>query len=266
MSLFYQQLMPKDMQSRAEPGVVVLLHGLFGMSDNLLGLAKALQAGFRIIIPDLINHGHSPHRASMTYPEMAGDVIALLDSLNIQRFAVFGHSMGGKVAMQLASDFPLRVTQLVVADIAPVSYPPHHQAILQAMLVVDDARIRQRSEADTLLAQAGIVPNLRQFFMKNMKRHGEYWVWRFGLHEIAAAYADIAAAPVLKAGFAGAVLFIKGELSDYIQPQHQAVIQQYFPQAQFKIIQGAGHWLHAEKPNAFNRLVEKFLEVSHVQN
>ena len=243
---------------------VVLLHGLFGMSDNLMGTARAVAAEMpncRIIVPDLINHGHSPHRGGMSYVEMAADVLALMDAQAVASAHIVGHSMGGKVAMQLAMQAPERVRSLTVVDIAPVAYPPRHTDILQAMQVVAEADIQRRQEADAILAKYVPEPALRQFFMKNMARNEEgAWCWRFGLNEITNAYESICDAPIFVQPFQGSTLFIKGELSDYILDEHSAVIQQFFPQAEFSVIADAGHWLHAEQPLLFHRQVLRFIE------
>lgn len=254
--LFYQELNA----DKSHLPTVVLLHGLFGMSDNLLGLAKELAASFHVLIPDLINHGRSPHRAGMNYPAMAEDVVYLLDKLNIGQASVIGHSMGGKVAMQMASLYPGRVHKLVIADIAPVMYHARHFEILNAMQKIANTAITTRKEADAILAEDIDDLALRQFFLKNMYRNEEgMWQWRFGLQEISHAYKELSAAPDLQQVFNAGVLFIKGETSDYILPEHEAVVRQWFPQAKLKIIHGAGHWLHAEKPVVFNRIVKQFL-------
>jgi esterase len=240
---------------------VILLHGLFGMSDNLLGLAKALLADFHIVLPDLINHGKSVHRSTMTYRDMAEDVIGLLNASGIKKASFVGHSMGGKVAMQIASTYPETVNHLIVADIAPVLYPERHNEIIQAMRQVQESAITQRKQAEHILLQ--FIPDkaLIAFFLKNMRRDDNgLWQWCFGLNEISHSYSDICAAPGFEQAFMGKVLFIKGELSDYITVEHADIIRKWFPAVQYKMIQGAGHWLHAEKPEAFNRLVRGFLQ------
>ena len=243
---------------------IILLHGLFGMSDNLLSLAKSLQVDCHVIVPDLINHGHSNHRKAMTYSDMANDIFTLMDQLNVKEAHVMGHSMGGKVAMQMAANNSHKVLSLTIADIAPVTYPAKHNEIIKGMFAVENADVNTRKEAQSLLAGFVNEAALIQFFMKGMCRgEGDGWQWRFGLHEIHDAYKDICAAPDLSSlfnePFKKPVLFIKGANSNYITEDSRGVITKAFPKAVLKIIQDTGHWLHAEKPAVFNRLVSNFL-------
>jgi esterase len=241
---------------------IVLLHGLFGMSDNLLILAKELAAYSYVVIPDLINHGFSPHRELMDYSSMAADVFFLMDDLNIDNAYVVGHSMGGKVAMQMASDSANRVKKLVVLDIAPVDYPPHHDEIFLALKQIAVTRITTRKQANEILALHIHELSLRQFFLKSLYRdENNVWRWRLGLAEIMAAYANICLAPNINHSYMGDVLFIKGGQSNYILPEHQPLIERWFPNSQFKIIQNAGHWIHAEKPIIVNKLIKRFLRL-----
>ncbi len=239
---------------------VFLLHGLFGMADNLTSLAKCLSAQYFVVVPDLINHGHSAHRKAMDYCSMAQDVIVLADHLAIAQFSILGHSMGGKVAMQVADLIPSRIKKLIVADIAPVAYPPKHVDIFDQMAVVASKDLHQRRDVEAILAEKVSEKSLRQFFMKNMFRDEQgCWRWRFGLSEIAEGYLGICAAPKLQHQKKDGVLFIRGELSDYVTRNMRDQILQFYPHVALKEIQGAGHWLHAEKPQIFNKLVERFL-------
>ena len=240
---------------------LILLHGLFGMSDNLLVLGKLLAEEFQVLLPDLINHGNSPHRTLMDYPSMANDVFQLMDSMNIASASIIGHSMGGKVAMQMATDAPARVERLIVVDIAPVDYPPRHNGIFASMNSVARAKIASRKEADAMLANN--IPELfiRQFLLKNLSKDDEgNWYWRMGLEEILDAYPAISAAPVFRHAYAGAVLFIKGERSDYLLKDHEPAIKTWFPNAQLRIVEGAGHWVHSDKPQVYHSLVKRFLK------
>ena len=160
---------------------VLLLHGLFGSGDNLGALAKALMDEFRVVQVDLRNHGRSPHSDDMTFASMAADIALLQDTLGIARSHVVGHSLGGKVAMQLALQHPARVQRLVVADIAPVAYAPHHREIFAALQGLDLQGIANRGELDAQLARSLPDSGVRQFLLKSLYRDGDVWRWRFNL-------------------------------------------------------------------------------------
>ncbi|CAA0119726.1 Esterase YbfF [BD1-7 clade bacterium] len=230
------------------------------MSDNLASLGKHLSQDFHIIVPDLINHGKSPHRADMGYPSMADDVIQLLDSLRIHQFHVIGHSMGGKVAMQIAGVRGERVSSLAVVDISPVRYPNRHSHILEGMQATAKQGFSQRRDADEALSRYIDEAALRQFFLKNMSKTDDgNWRWAIGVDELINAYPDIADSPTFDMPYSGPSLFIKGELSDYILESHREAISQRLPNASLKIIQGAGHWVHSEKPAMFNAVIDRWL-------
>ncbi|HSB97024.1 MAG TPA: alpha/beta fold hydrolase [Spongiibacteraceae bacterium] len=237
---------------------VLLLHGLFGSGDNLGALAKVLAAEFRVLTIDLRNHGRSPHSSSMSQTAMAADILALQDKLGIANAHLVGHSLGGKVAMQVALNNPERVARLVVADIAPVDYPPHHQDIFAGLQAVDLARLKQRGDADAPLAQFVAELPVRQFLLKSLYRDETGFHWRFNLPVLLASYKELLAAPS-GTPFRGPTLFIKGELSNYIVPEYEAKTRRLFPNFTFKMIAGTGHWLHGEKPLVFNKLVQQFL-------
>ncbi|MDN3652243.1 alpha/beta fold hydrolase [Thalassotalea ponticola] len=238
---------------------IVLIHGLFGSLENLNMIAKPLSEQHHVISVDVRNHGQSFHRDQMNYQLMADDVIALLASLNINKAHFLGHSMGGKIAMQIALTKPSLVDKLIVADIAPVTYPPHHNAIINGLRAIDLTAIKSRRDADTLLQTAVDEPGVRQFLLKNLAKNDSGFYWRVNIDAIDKNYASIATG-FDHGSFDGEVLFIKGANSNYITTEHQPVILQRFPKAKAKIIQGAGHWLHAEKPVAFNKIVQDFID------
>lgn len=237
---------------------VLLLHGLFGAGDNLGALAKALMADFRVVQVDLRNHGRSPHTSSMNFDSMAADVALLQDTLGIQSSHVIGHSLGGRVAMQLALHQSSRVQRLVVADIAPVAYAPHHVVIMRALQALDLEGIANRGEVDAQLANSISDINTRQFLLKSLFKDGDHWRWRFNLPVLQASYASITQAQ-RGVPFENPTLFIKGGASDYILPDYEDAIRELFPNFELKTIAGAGHWLHGEKPVEFNELVKTFL-------
>ena len=224
MPLHFKQL------GHGEP--LVLLHGLFGSGDNWFGVAPKLAEKFHVLIPDLRNHGHSPHHAEMDYPLMAADVEKFFSAQKIESAHVIGHSMGGKVAMQFALDFPARVKKLVVVDMAPRAYAPAHDKIFAALLALDLKLFQTRAEIEAALASEISSLNLRRFLLKNLSRdaHGKF-VWKMNLRGVAENYSRLG--EVLNAGnpFAEPTLFIRGGRSDYINAADEVAIHHQFPAA-----------------------------------
>ncbi|WP_426415726.1 alpha/beta fold hydrolase [Aestuariirhabdus sp. LZHN29] len=240
---------------------LLLIHGLFGSLENLGYVAKQLSAHFSVYSLDMRNHGRSPHHEMMSYELMVGDILRFLDEQKLARVSLLGHSMGGKVAMQLALSHPERVKQLVVADIAPVTYDDHHSQIFKGLLSFDPATLHSRGEADRLLAP--FVPELpvRSFLLKNLVRRAEGaggFGWRVNLPVLHGQYQNIMRGQQ-GSPFRGPTLFIKGGNSDYILPKYRGQVGALFPGAELKVISGTGHWLHAEKPDLFCTIVLRFL-------
>ncbi|KAA2214865.1 alpha/beta fold hydrolase [Teichococcus oryzae] len=240
---------------------LVLLHGLFGQAQNFASVQKVLAGSRRVLALDLRNHGDSPHAAEMDYPAMAADVLETLQDLDTGPVALLGHSMGGKVAMTLALERPDMVARLVVADIAPVAYPPAFRPYAEAMLSLPLRPGLTRREADAALAGAIPNPGVRGFLLQNLRLDGEAPRWRNGLREIAAALPVVEAAPGFPDGtrYDGPTLVLSGERSDYVLPEHRPVFRARFPAARFGKVKGAGHWLHAEKPEGFLAALAAFL-------
>lgn len=242
---------------------VVLIHGLFGDCDNLKGLGRELENRFRTIRVDCPNHGQSPQLSPMTYPAMAAEIMAALDSLAIDSFYVVGHSMGGKIAMTLALNYPDRVKAVVAADIAPVSYPPHHDKVF-AGLTSMPADIKDRRAALAHLLSHDIDEATAQFLLKSLRRGDEGFGWKFNLAELINSYdyivgwfnTDLAAGKA----YQGPALFVRGGDSNYVTQKYTAEVMRQFPQVSAKTIQGTGHWLHAQKPAVFNRIVSEFID------
>ena len=239
---------------------IVLLHGLFGVGSNLGAIARALSTDCRVLLPDQRNHGRSFHAQGMDYGAMASDLARLLDAHDLAEVALLGHSMGGKVAMQFALDYPARCSRLLVADIAPVAYRPHHGLIFDLLRSTAARGDADRQATAALLEAGGLPPEVVALLLMHRARgtQGD-WVWRLGVEEIEAGYAAILAAPVSAAPYEGPVLFIRGAESDYVSAEHADAIRALFPSARLKTIAGAGHWLHVEKPHAFIRLARDFL-------
>ena len=239
---------------------IVLLHGLFGFSDNLNSLASDLSADQPVILVDLVNHGHAAHRDDMSYPAMAQDVCDTLADMGVTQWIAAGHSMGGKVAMQIAAMAKQQTRALVVLDIAPVSYKPRHREIIEALKKVDATVISSRSQADELLREAIPEPLLRGFFLKNLVRNEQgIFSWRFGLSHIANAYVQIASAPELNGELMLPALFLRGGDSDYITTSHEPELFTCFPQATLVTIANAGHWLHMQKRSEVASRINAFV-------
>ena len=239
---------------------IILIHGLFGSLENLNMVAKDLAKYYWVISVDVRNHGSSFHENEMSYPTLAQDIIDLLDHLEIKQTAVLGHSMGGKIAMQLALDFPERISKLIVADIAPVNYPPHHLPIIEGLKSIDLNQVKKRSDADKQLAHAVPETSVRQFLLRNLALENGQFTFKCNLDFISHCYSQLMAGYTGSAQFVKPTLFIKGGNSDYIQLAHKEIIEKILPRSKIKIIQGAGHWLHAEKTVAFNKIVLDFLK------
>jgi len=238
---------------------VILIHGLFGNLDNLGRLARHLSEHFDVISIDLPNHGLSPHITSIDYLSLSQSLNDLILSLALTNVHVVGHSMGGKVAMQFSLDHPQLVKSLTVADIAPVTYSNRHSKIFTALKAVNLSTLTNRNQAMEIVTGHGIDAGTAQFLLKNLAKNEDGFFWRCNIDNLQQNYPKIIAGLSGEKTFEGATLFIKGEKSDYILSDHRPLIMQYFPKANAKIIQGTGHWLHAEKPASFNKIVNDFI-------
>ncbi|MGL4763461.1 MAG: alpha/beta fold hydrolase [Aeromonas sp.] len=249
-----------NFKEQGQGPAVILIHGLFGSLDNLGLLARALGGHYRVISVDLRNHGTSFRSDDMSYPAQAADILALMDHLGLDQAAIVGHSMGGKVGMQLAKLAPARVSRLVVADMAPVAYPhSRHQNVFAGLNATLATLPQSRSDAERILAEHIEIAGVRQFLLKSFAKGDDGWQWRFNVPALEENYANIMGWPEDERRFEGPVLFIKGGDSDYMQPQYSEAALAQFPAAKVRVIAGTGHWLHAEKPMLFNKLVVDFL-------
>lgn len=241
-----------------EGPVLVLLHGLFGQAGNFGVVQRRLAGQARVIALDLRNHGASRHAEGMAYAEMAADVRETLAALGALPGIVVGHSMGGKVAMAMALAAPEAVGRLVVADIAPVVYPPRLRGYIAGMMALELRPGMTRAEADAALAGAVEDPSVRGFLLQSLVL-GAQPRWKLGLAEIAAAMPEIEGWAVPAAVYAGPTLFVAGGRSDYIQEAHRPAIRALFPAAKFVTLRRAGHWLHADDPQGFLGVLEAVL-------
>jgi pimeloyl-ACP methyl ester carboxylesterase len=244
---------------------LVVLHGLYGSSSNWRRIARTLSDRSRVISVNLRNHGGSPWTATMSYAEMADDVAALIERLDLGAPAVLGHSMGGKVAMTLALTEPALVGRLIVVDIAPVSYGDRGSSSTSsytaAMRGIDAVNATSRDEIRRTLLQTIPDDRVVGFLMTNLVRHGEQYDWRINLAALAAAMGEISAFPAALAGlrYDGPVTVIDGDRSEYISPDDRPRFEALFPRVRFETVVDAGHWLHADQPDAFVAAVRRAL-------
>lgn len=240
---------------------VILLHGLFGASDNWHHIAQRLAEKFQVWAVDQRNHGQSPHSAEMDYPLMAADLDEFMTGHGLETAIIIGHSMGGKTAMQFALQFPRRVEKLVVADMAPRVYERSHDSIFAALFALDLPTFTSRQQIEDALASE--IPSLilRRFLLKNLNRDAdEKFGWKINLRGIQENYSRLGEAIAATQPFDKPTLFIRAGKSDYIRVEDGELIHKLFPQAHIETMTLASHWLHADQPEEFLRLVLDFLK------
>jgi esterase len=256
--------MQLNFKSLGQGRPLVLLHGLFGSLDNWLGVTPKLAQHFQLFLPDLRNHGASPHSPEMNYPAMAADLAEFFDAQKLDAANLLGHSLGGKVAMQFASQFPHRVEKLIVVDIDPRAYPHEHDVIFAALLSLDLKKFQNRKEVEDTLAPAIPDLTLRRFLLKNLRHTSDSALeWRIPLNAIFENYPKLCRPLPAKEPFSKPTLFIRGGQSPYIDDADYPLIHQFFPAATIETIPQAHHWVHADAPNEFVRLILEFLNNSN---
>lgn len=254
-----QKLLHSLVQGTGEP--LIVLHGYFGMLDNWKSHALKWSAHAEVHLIDQRNHGRSFHDNLFNYKVMAEDLLFYMNKNKIEKAHILGHSMGGKTAMCFAGLYPERIASLVVVDISPKYYPPHHQDVLKAITAVDFSQIEKRSQVDAVFQEYLSDMGTRQFLLKNIYRDPEQgWKYRFNMSVLVDENEAIGEALPEEVLFDGAsVLFIKGGDSEYILHSDKELIKKHFPNAEFKTIEGAGHWVHAQNPKAFSETIAAFL-------
>ncbi|MFW6020391.1 MAG: alpha/beta fold hydrolase [Bacteroidales bacterium] len=241
---------------------LIILHGLFGLSDNWVTIAKRIAANYKVYIPDQRNHGQSPHDNTFNYYALADDLMEFMEQHNIQKPVLMGHSMGGKVAMNFALDYPENVDKLIVVDMSVRQYKarPIHYHLIEAMESVDFNKARSRKDVEEQLAQSIPQKPLRLFIMKNLKRYsGNLFGWKLNLPVLKENLDTIVEGLSGNQQFDKPSLFVGGGKSDYIQKEDYELIPKIFPQATIKMIPEATHWLHADSPEQFCNIVSEFL-------
>lgn len=238
---------------------IVIMHGVFGTSDNWITVSKELAKTNQVYLLDLRNHGQSPHSDLFNYAEMAKDLDEFLTDHHLQKPIIIGHSMGGKVAMRYAKDFK-NIGKLIVVDISPRFYPRHHETILEGLNAMPLEELQSRQQADDLLA--AYIPELgvRQFLLKNLYRNEEgKFDWRLNL-KVITDQIDIVGEPLGEDTRIDApTLFIRGRNSNYILENDETLIKKIFSNVSIETIADAGHWVQAEQPMKFSEVVGRFI-------
>ena len=239
----------------------VILHGFLGMGDNWKTLAKQFsESNYQVHLVDQRNHGRSFHSEDFDYELMADDLKAYCEAHNLNDIILLGHSMGGKTAMLFSALYPELLKKLIVADISPRYYPVHHDTILEGLSSLDFSEIKSRGEADKALSNYIKDQGIRMFLLKNL-----YWVekgqlgLRINLPVLKDNVAEVGEALPIHATFEKDTLFLRGDRSEYIGEQDEAIIHRHFPNSEIVTISNAGHWLHAENPEDFYQAVINFL-------
>lgn len=246
---------------------MLILHGLFGMGDNWKTIGKrfADEEDFQVHLVDQRNHGRSPHTDEWSYEVMANDIKDYCKQHHLEKIVLLGHSMGGKTAMEFAVNNPELLEALIVVDIAPKSYPPHHDTILEGLNYLYNKNLTSRKEADEKLAEFIDELGVRQFLLKNLYRVEKTKLgFRMNLPVITEKYDAVSQSIAKDAEFAGPTFFVKGEKSGYIKEDDRELLNKHFPKSQLLTIKGAGHWVHAEKPDEFYQGVISFLKFNGV--
>lgn len=253
---------------------LVIIHGLYGSSDNWINIGKRLASSHTVFMVDLRNHGHSPFAETHSFNDLRSDIENFFNHHQIEKATILGHSMGGKAAMWFAADFPERIEKLVIADIAPKDYLLLgnesqyylHQNILLAMIGIDFSKIHSRNDVDEYLSQQIEDAQIRGFLLKNVAKDKETHQFKWRLNAgVLYSHLDEIVSGVNKNWFDDRipitnypVLFIRGLKSHYILPDDEKLIHEIYPDARIIDIPDAGHWLHAEQPELFVKAVKIF--------
>lgn len=256
-------VIPMDLFYREYGGgpPLVILHGLLGAGGNWHTLARRVfGATHRVLVPDQRNHGRSPHGAAFDYGTLADDLEDFLNARGLARVTLMGHSMGGKVAMEFSLTRPERVDRLVVVDIAPRAYPDRHRPILDAMRIVDPSTMTRISEVREAIRSLIRESDVVDLVVKNVERRDDgTMAWGVNLDAIESHYGQIMDGLDTWATYDGPALFVRGDRSDYIRDEDMETIRAFFPRAELETVPDAGHWIHADRPAAFSRVVRGFL-------
>ncbi|WP_114751206.1 alpha/beta fold hydrolase [Pleomorphovibrio marinus] len=252
--------MQLNFRKSGEGPPLIILHGLFGSADNWMSIAKSLEKEFTLFLVDQRNHGDSGHAEEWDYQVMVEDLKEWMTEQGLEKAHLMGHSMGGKTAMNFALSYPEKVDRLIIADMAPREYPIHHQTILEGLNAVDLEKIKTRNEAEEAMKAHIPEAGIRQFLLKSLTRNNGSFAWKINLPVITEKIENVGEAITSKNTFEGVTLFMGGANSDYIQDKDREDIDKYFPENHVIHIKNAGHWLHAEQPQAVVDTIKAFLK------
>jgi esterase len=255
MSAIHYQIYSDD---ESKPWLL-LIHGLFGSLDNLSSLRRQFTHSFQVLSIDLPDHGKSAKTDGFSFKHYAQQIQKLIDELCLKNLSIIGHSLGGKVAMQLTLDVQRRIEHLIILDMAPVEYSTRHLDVFKGLNNVNLDSLTSRKQAEQSLNEFVKESSTRQFLLKSLYNQDKIWQWRFNLPLLERDYTKISSAICTTNSYLGPVLFIKGELSDYLLPAHKPAILKLFPNAKSKVIGATGHWLHAEKPELCYKMILSFI-------
>lgn len=252
MKLFYKQL--------GEGKPIIIIHGLFGSSDNWLTISKRLSEHYKIYLPDIRNHGLSPHSDDHNYQLMVNDIVEFINEHKIDKPVIIGHSMGGKIAMKLAIDYPDLIDKIIIVDIAPKMYQHEHKDYIETLLSINLNNVKSRDEVEKRLIDKIPDRGVRLFLLKNLYRKDDMsFGWRINLESIYRNIREIEGYTTDSTSNIKA-LFLQGELSKYIKDSDYSLIKSVFPNSEIIKIENAGHWLHAEKPTEVYDAMANFLK------
>lgn len=239
---------------------LLILHGLFGSLDNWVTLGRRWSEDYAVYLLDLRNHGKSPHTDSHTIEDMVDDLVGFIHDHNLDQPVLLGHSMGGKVVMEMALSHPELVGGVIIVDISPRAYERGHDYIFEGIRSLDMDQISSRQEIEEILSQS--IKNLSEvlFMSKNINRSSSGFSWKINVDVLERDYENIIAPIDSGRTYQGPALLIKGELSRYVKPEDGTLLEEYFPKIKHITILGAGHWVHADRPDEFEHVVRHFME------
>jgi len=255
MKLFYRQC------GDGQP--VIILHGIFGISDNWVTIGRRIAEKFDVHILDQRNHGQSPHSDTFNYYVLVDDLVEFIEDHQLVNPILIGHSMGGKVAMNFALEYPQRIDKLIVVDMSVRPYPARkqHMDIMSAMLSIDFDEVDTRDEVEKIINEKVNSPHISQFVLKNLYRIGKKRLsWRLNIEDIYNNIENVFEGIDSPYTFDNPSLFVRGGASDYVIDEDYNLIRKNFPNAQFKTIKGASHWVHADAPDELCMNFSEFLE------